>query len=269
MKTFWLALSSTLISIPLFGQISVPQLTNAVTIDGTIGAGEWSDASAVNSFGNTVSGSPSGISGNFQLKWDSTNLYALFQITDDLRNSDSGDGSPLTLNTFNDDSVELFFDVNNSNAESLNTIDQNYQYRFAVGGTAGVINSSELETGPIDSNLLSGVNFAHSGATSYNMEISVPWSTLGFAAAIGNNLGFDAALNDDDSPTSPFPGNGRDSQLFWNAINDSAFNDASQWGDIQLTAAIPEPSTVSLLMGLTGIGAWFIVRRRRTPTNLA
>ena len=264
MKTFWLALSSTLISMPLFGQISVPQLTNAVTIDGTISAGEWSDASVVNSFNTTpVSGTASGISGDFRLKWDATNIYALFQITDDVRNSDSGDGLANPLNTFNDDSVELFFDVNNSNAGSLNAIDENYQYRFAVGGTAGTINSSELETGPIDSNLLTGVNFAHLGATSYDMEISVPWTTLGFAPSIGSNLGFDAALNDDDSPTSPFPGNGRDSQLFWNAINDSAFNDASQWGDIQLTAAIPEPSTVSLLMGLTGIGAWFIVRRRR------
>lgn len=254
MKTFWLTLLSALISLPLFGQISVPQLTNAVTIDGTIGAGEWSDASVVNAFNNTpvsgVSGGTSDISGNFQLKWDPSNLYLLYQITDDARQIDSSNNDPGNLNSFEDDSIELYFDVNNSNAGSLTLIDQNYQYRFGL-------ENNELETGPLDAPQ-SGISFVHTDiGTSYQMEISIPWSTLGFTATLGNSLGFDAALNDDDD------GGARDAQLFWNAINESAFNDASQWGDIQLTAAIPEPSTVTLLMGLASIGVWLVVRKRR------
>lgn len=255
MKTFWLALSSSLISIPLFGQILVPQLTESVTIDGTIGASEWSDASVVNAFSSTpvsgASGGASDISGNFQLKWDPSNLYLLYQITDDARQIDSSNNDPGNLNSFDDDSVELFFDVNNLGGGSLSLANQNYQYRFGL-------ENSELETGPLTAPR-TGVSFVHTDiGTSYQMEISVPWSTLGFTPTIGNSLGFDSALNDDDD------GTGRDAQLFWNAINSSAFNDASQWGDITLTAAIPEPSTVTLLMGLTGIGAWFVVRRRRT-----
>lgn len=266
MKTFWLALSSAFISMPLFGQLSfdVPQLTNTVTIDGAIVGNEWNDASVAQSFNTTpVSGSASGISGNFRLKWDATNVYALFQITDDVRFSDSGGTGPDPLDTFNDDSVELFFDVNNSNTGILAVANQNYQYRFAVDGTAGVANSSEIETGPILGSLLTGVSFAHTGSTSYNLEVLVPWGTLGYSPTLNDTLGFDVALNDDDN------GGARDSQLFWNAVNVSAFNDASQWGDITLTAAIPEPSTVTLFMGIAGIGAWLIVRRRKQgqPAN--
>ncbi|MCZ6673269.1 MAG: hypothetical protein O7C75_10060, partial [Verrucomicrobia bacterium] len=221
-------------------------------IDGIITGSEWSDASVAQSILNFSVGTDPGasdISGSVSLKWDSTNLYVLFQVTDDARSLDSSDNDPTDLNSFEDDTVEVYLDMNHTGTGALSTALKRYQYRFGL-------ENSELETAEL-TNPTTNFAFAHTGATSYVMEIEMPWTTLGLTPTIGATLGFDAAINDDDD------GGSRDNQLFWNATMESAFNDASQWGDIQLTAAIPEPSTVSFIFGLTGLVFWIVVKKRK------
>lgn len=112
MKKICLFIFTILCAIPLTGQVSVFQLGTAPTIDGSVGAGEWTNASVALSMNNFEIGSDPGasdISGTVRLAWDTTNLYALFQITDDVRGENSADGDPSTLNSFDDDSVELNF----------------------------------------------------------------------------------------------------------------------------------------------------------------
>ena len=65
-----------------------------------------------------------------------------------------------------------------------------------------------------------------------------------------------AGVNDDD-------GSDREHQLFWNSTASSAWDDASQWSDIQLAAAIPEPSTYAMIFGLVGLASVIFVKRRR------
>jgi hypothetical protein len=247
-----------LCAIPLTGQVSVFQLVTSPTIDGSVGGSEWTNASVALQINNFQVGSDPGtsdISGTVRLAWDATNLYALFQITDDSRGEDSADGLPTVLNSFDDDSVELNFAntwPGTGNLTSLN----NFQYRMNPNTD---VDDQELET--FRTGTSTGVTWspANTGTNqNYVVEISIPWSTLSVVSpTIGNSFAFNAALNDDDD------GGARETQSFWMATGTDAWFEANQWGQIQLAAAIPEPSTVSLMFGITGLAFWVIVKRRR------
>jgi hypothetical protein len=262
MKKICLLLVTILGLTPLAGQVSVFQLGTAPTIDGTIGAGEWSNASVALSIDQFQLGSDPGasdISGTVRLAWDATNLYALFEITDDIRGQDSADGTspgpPLNIDSFDDDSVELNFGNTWPGTGDLNDA-ANFQYRMNPG------TNSELEIFRTGTD--TGVVWSSSGATSYLVEFQVPWSTLGVIGAsptIGDSFAFNAAINDDDD------GGTRETQSFWMATDDQAWFEAGQWGEITLAAAIPEPSSVAFLMGLSGITAWLIVKRRKNKIS--
>ena len=209
----------------------VPEATESVTINGLIDPGEWDDAISDSSIDNLVNGTIDGsadLAGSVSFKWDSTNLYFLFQITDDVRSLDSTDGDTAILNTFDDDSIEVYLDINNSKAGDLNEEAGRYQYRFIP------LEDGEIERFP-DTLSVEGFQFATTGNSSYILEIAMPWATLNVEnPAEGKTLGFEVALNDDDD------GGGRDGQLFWNADQPDDWRDASKWGNILLTASLEE-----------------------------
>jgi len=89
MKKICLFIFAFLCAIPLTGQVSVFQLTNTVTTDGAITGNEWDDATAASSIvlgnlgavsgtGLSVPTNSADLSGTVRLKWDASNLYALF-----------------------------------------------------------------------------------------------------------------------------------------------------------------------------------------------
>lgn len=225
-------IAALLIPISLNAQLLlVPEATESVTINGLIDPGEWDDAISNSSINNIVNGTidgPEDLVGSVSFKWDSTNLYFLFQITDDARSLDSTDGSTLVLNTFDDDSIEVYLDINNTKNGSLNEEAGRYQYRFIP------LEDGEIERFP-DNLSIEGFQFATTGETSFILEIAMPWATLNVDnPATGDTLGFEVALNDDDD------GNERDGQLFWNADQPDDWMDASKWGNIRLTASLEE-----------------------------
>jgi hypothetical protein len=253
MRKIGLLFAVLLGSLPLTGQVSVFQTNTGPTIDGTLGLGEWTNAT-VFSIDQLVDGSASGISGSVSLLWDSNNIYALFQVSDDLRGDDSADGNGIanSLDSFNDDSVEFYF-ANSTSATGAMDGTTKFQYRINPG------NNQELEATPLFTSP-TGVSFfsTDTGTNSnYFIELAIDWDTLNVASpTIGSSYRFLAGINDDDD------GGSRDSQLFWFATDSASYQIAQDWGVIEL-AAIPEPSTVAFLMGLTGLGAWLIVKRRR------
>lgn len=256
-----------IVAIPLAGQLSVFQLTNTVTADGTITGTEWDDATAASSIflnhlssvtggGLTAPTNAADLSGNVRLKWDTSNLYALFEINDDTRGEDSADGNGIAnnLNSFDDDSVEINFGTSTSVTGNLDGVDK-FQYRLNPNS----LGNDEIEATPLTTSGAGIVwGFANTGtASNYVVEAAIPWSTLNVTTpTIGNEFSFMAGVNDDD-------GSDREHQLFWNSTSSTAWNDATQWSDIQLAAAIPEPSTYAMIFGLVGLASVIIVKRRK------
>ena len=222
-------------SFPLSAQlIVVPKAKEPVQIDGQISAGEWQDAITNSEISNQpirVGESVDGIedlSGSVSFKWDETYLYFLFQITDDVRSLDSTDGNPQQLNTWQDDSIEIYLDINNTKTGGLDGSSKRYQYRFIPDP------EGEIERFP-DSLPTDGFQLATVGESSYILEIAMPWNTLRLAnPKEGHVLGFDVALNDDDD------GQSRDGQLIWHATESDDWEDPSTWGSILLTGPIDE-----------------------------
>lgn len=263
MRKNFLFLLPLICAIPLAGQVSVFQSTNAVTANGAIVGSEWDDASApINiaslSSGFTAPTDSSDLSGTVRLKWDNTNLYALFQITDDIRGENSADGISTNLNTMNDDSVELNFEGTFPGSvppnHTLDGVDR-FQYRFNPNSNGSL---QEIESAPV-ATPTTGIVWGTQDTVgnSYVVEASIPWSTLNVTTpTIGNSFAFMGGINDDD-------GTERETQLFWNTTDSNAWDDATEWSEIQLAAAIPEPSTYAMIFGLVGLATVIVVKRRK------
>lgn len=256
-----------IVAMPLAGQVSVFQLSNAVTADGTVTGTEWDDASAAINIATLVSGftaptDSSDLSGTVRLKWDSTNLYALFQVTDDIRGENSADGDSADLNSFNDDSVELNFEGTfPGSAVPNHTLDgvDRFQYRFNPNSNALL---QEIETLPLTTPKTGIVwGTQDTVGNSYVVEASIPWTTLNVTTpTIGNSFAFMGGINDDD-------GSERETQLFWNTSDSNAWDDATEWSEIQLAAAIPEPSTYAMIFGLVGLASVIVVKGRKAAAT--
>lgn len=153
------------------------------------------------------------ISGSVKLLWDETNIYFLASITDDTRINDS-------QNTYEDDNVELYFDINNAKSGSYQTDDVQYSFRWDDGTNVGAL--------PADRST-AGIEYAIAAtADGYMEEGLIPWATLGGTPAKDMEMGFDFMVNDDDN------GTGRDAKLSWNAYEDQAWQNTELFGTIKL-----------------------------------
>jgi len=242
--------------------IEAPKLdSGSITIDGVISAGEWDYASSFENIGYLENGTSSDYAGQYKVAWDSNALYVLYSITDDQFSVDSSNGGNSFGNdSYNDDSIELYIDVNNSGDIELNADNKIYQYRFNLEET--VAGTQELEWYP-EGNQPPGATWDYEISDNlYILETSVSWGDLGISnPTLGTTIGFNVAFNDDDD------GGDRDAQYFWvsSTTGNATYNDATTWGDLTLVdaAAIPEPGTYALFLGLFGV-AFFIVRRKQT-----
>lgn len=159
----------------------------------------------------SVGGAPSSdtdSSAAFRLKWNSSGLYVLVEVRDELLR---GTG-PVYVN----DGVELYLDGGHERASAYDTND--YQLTVDWRGVVGGARSNQL-------------TFAKAVATTaqgYNVEYSVPWSAL-TTPSNGKVLGFDIGINDDDG------GDGvRDSQLVWFGTG-TGWTNPQDFGEISLS----------------------------------
>jgi hypothetical protein len=154
---------------------------------------------------------------NFRAMWDADNLYVLVKVTDESLRNDSDE-------FWQDDSVEVFIDADNSKSAEYG--DNDFQYYFEWAETnPGMGESKHSRT--------DGVEFAmRRMEAGYRMEIKIPWSTLGVRPSMGATIGLDVHVNDDDD------GGDRDTKLMWRGVEDNATYSPRALGTAELAGLI-------------------------------
>ncbi|MCX6182142.1 MAG: cellulase family glycosylhydrolase [Bacteroidetes bacterium] len=185
---------------------------SAITIDGTVDA-FWNNASVLpQTIGNVLQTgitNSADLSGTFKALWDNNYLYVLGDIKDNVLNQDSP-------NSWDDDCVELYFDINNDKAGAYGANDAEYNFEY---NNAGVVTANPGVRS------VANINYVMVPKTGgYTFEVRIPWSTLQGTPVVGQLLGFDLHVNDDDD------GGVRDSKLAWNATADDAWQFTTSFG---------------------------------------
>ncbi len=140
------------------------------------------------------------ISGKWQVKWDKERLYLIVKVYDKEAQVDSSDPAQ-------DDSIEFFIDGDNGRSAMFDQ--QNDFHLIFVRGKAGVI----FGAGNADEILLDAPVAWEEKYDGYEMRVSIAWSQLGITPKVGNKLGMDVIVNDDDD------GGDRDARIGWNTRN--------------------------------------------------
>lgn len=208
------------IVVNVTNNFKVYSVTTAPVIDGVMDD-IWTNASVMPAnasklLSGTITNAAD-LSGNFKALWDNTYLYVLTDVTDDTKVNDS-------QNSYDDDAVEVYIDIDNDKATTYGANDAQYTFGWNDGTTVGVLPSGRSTTGITYSAV------ARTGG--YIIEARIPWTTLQKTPAVGQVLGIDFMINDDDD------NGGRDAKLSWNSATDMAYQDPSLFGTAILSNAI-------------------------------
>nr|HPM13486.1 sugar-binding protein [Bacteroidales bacterium] len=204
--------TSAAVSVSVITPFAIYKTANPIVIDGTIDA-LWTNSSvlpisATKLLSGTVTNAAD-LSGSCKALWDNSYLYILAEISDEVLNNDS-------QNIYDDDAVEIYVDIQNDKATTYGTNDVQYTFAWNDGTTVGSLPSGRATT---------GITYSAVAKTGgYIVEARIPWSTLQGTPAIGQYLGFDFMINDDDNAGT------RDGKLSWNAATDDAWQNPSLFG---------------------------------------
>jgi hypothetical protein len=209
------------VTIRVSQRYKIYKVPSPITIDGTIEA-SWTNASvlpaaATKLLSGAVTNSAD-LSGNFKALWDDTYLYILADVTDDTKINESA-------NVYDDDGVEVYVDINNDKATTYGANDAQYTFGWNDGTTVGVLPAGRSVT---------NITYKAVATTGgYVVEARIPWTTISGSPAIGQLLGIDFMINDDDNNGT------RDGKLSWNADTDDAWQNPSLFGVAVLQGPLP------------------------------
>ncbi len=200
-------------------------ITGTITVDGAANEPEWAAAQSY-TIANPITGDwgttsvpNSDLSGRFRALWDSTNLYLLVEVTDDV------------VQTTDQDKIEVYLDLNNDRSLGYNTDD--LQLGFEYG--AATSTNTDLDSDGQTVTFTSGAHFATTlTGSGWILEAALPWGDLdipGGFSAIGNaRIGFEIHLQDDDE------GDGRDAKLAWSEeLIDGAWTSPQRFSTLVLS----------------------------------
>lgn len=195
--------------IPIFNYTDTPPV-----IDGVVDA-EWSNHASEDISNNnqgTVS-SDTDLSASYKITWDNSFLYLLVEVSDDVVHSDDD------ASVWQDDCLEVYFDIGNDKLTSYGIDDYQYQFRY---------NDNQVYEAKYSK--ITNVDFdqtSTSGSVIY--EVAFPWSTLGTIPTDSIAFGLDIMLNDNDNT------GGREGKLAWFAVDqDNTWSDPSLMGTAKL-----------------------------------
>ena len=226
--------------------------TASPTLDGVVNAGEYEDALPIVLNSHTGSyhvgvGNDEWEEGDHSLTgWvvhDEDAIYVAVIAEDDVISTDSADAGSEDGQTWVDDSIEVFFDADDSNdAGRDNTAQFEGQFVLTPNG-ARRDNEANNPTWGENADWFAATTEADGG---YQMEFKFSKAAL-LGVSEGDRLGFNIAINDDD-------GSGRKSQLNWAGAPHLEFS----YGSLLLGGAATGgggggPANVSLTRSGTGI----------------
>ncbi len=187
----------------------------SVVADGALG--EWSGAPGITLDPQSVG---SDNSASVRLAWDATNLYAAFSVTDAsiVVNQGGRDGE-----LWNGDSVELMIDTSAGASASIGP----RAFHLLVNASGDLTDERGTTAGTWDRSWTSNATYKQvRTAAGYDVELALPWSSLGIAPCAGLRLGVDVAVNDVDvAGGSPKPAD-------WARL--SSFAQPARWGVVTL-----------------------------------
>lgn len=166
----------------------------------------------------TALSGPNDCSASYRAMWDANNLYLLVEVTDDSLTNDGGE-------FYNNDSIEIFIDSDNSKSTSYG--DDDFHFHLTWDKNKPTIGEMAHQT------TAEGIQFAMiTTQTGYRTEIKFPWSTLKVKPSAGTTVGLDIHVNDDDD------GGDRDTKLAWNGKEDNAWTNPQALGNAQLSGLV-------------------------------
>lgn len=214
---------------------TAPKTTSAPTIDGQVNDDEYAGAEAVlvNRFTgiyNIPAGDDDWEEGDheftYQVVHDQDAVYVGVKVIDDEIVHDSAEADSEDGQTWQDDSIEIFFDPDDSNDTGRGGKNYEGQYVMTANGARRDSEANDPSFGQQDD----WFAVARKTADGYFVEFKVSKSAL-LDPEDGTMMGFNVALNDDD-------GNNRKAQLNWSGRPHSEFT----YGHLTL-ASDPEPPT--------------------------
>jgi hypothetical protein len=202
---------------------------------------------------NLISGTRSAdYAGQWRALYNSSNLYVLVEVTDGTRTNDSG------ASWWEDDAVEIFIDGNNSKGFSYDNVDD-FQFGFRW-------NDAVVKTGSNSVANTTGISSVmYATTTGYVLEVSIPWSTIGFTPAVGKVIGLDIAVDDDDN------GAAKEAQLASFATNGTAWTNPGVFGTVPLAnscgVAAPVVNSSATTSGTAGTAFSYTITASNSPTS--
>jgi len=146
---------------------------------------------------------------SFRIAWDADYFYAFVEQKDDVNDNTLSD-------TYQRDSVELYWDGDNSKNESGGYDADDHQLRFVSDGvTADNAGESVWSVVVKDDG--------------FDVEVAVPWSVLAFEPALDELFGFEVQTNDTDD------GVARSAMGRWWSYSNSSWNNPSYFGTAYFT----------------------------------
>ena len=239
-RIFWVLVVAVLFSgaamaeLDESGRLIVPETSVAPVIDGELDD-VWQDASEesllITDIINATSAIPedeSDLSGAFKVMYDDDNFYFFIAVQDSVLD--------YTFSDWQGDSVEIFFDGDNSKGSTYDGVNDN-QIR---------INTDDVELADIGSSLpVDGTAFkVLLTDVGYNIEAAFPLEKLQIVPE--NVFGFEVQLNDNDD------GSGRETMIRWFSNDNNSWSDASLFGEAVL---VPEVEPVN--PGSDGLVAYY------------
>ena len=145
-----------------------------------------------------------GASGSAYTMWDKDFLYVLINVVDT-------NLSKVSVNPWEQDSVEIFIDENNNRTTDYEVDDVQYRVNFDNEVTIG--------GGPSESGFVSATSLTDTG---YIVELAIPYNLE--EKKQGDLIGFDVQINDDNGAGT------RTSVVNWNDLSGSGWRNTTEFG---------------------------------------